>query len=116
MTQGHKIETRRSDDHVEVRLGGVTVARSDRPVLLDETGIPTVHYLPKDDVVAEVRPIDLRTTCPFKGEASYWTIETEDGTHDGIAWSYEDPKPGAEEIRGRLAFFADRAEIVVGAG
>lgn len=114
MTQGHTIETHRSDQHVEVRLGGTVVASSDRPVLLDETGIPTVHYLPKDDVIAEMRPIELRTHCPFKGEASYWTIETEGGTYDGIAWSYEDPKAGAEEIRGHLAFFADRAEVVVG--
>lgn len=43
MTQGHTIETRREDVHVEVRLDGVVVASSDRPVLLDETGLPTMH-------------------------------------------------------------------------
>ena len=114
MTQGHTIKTQRAHVHVEVRLDGTVVASSDRPVLLDETGLPTVHYLPKEDVRAELRPIALRTHCPFKGDASYWTIETEDGTHDGIAWSYEDPKEGAEDIRGLVAFFADRAEVVVG--
>lgn len=116
MTQGHTIETRREDVHVEVRLDGVVVASSDRPVLLDETGLPTRYYLPKEDVQAELRPISLRTHCPFKGDASYWTIQTEAGTHDGIAWSYEEPKEGAEDIQGLVAFFDDRAEVVVGAG
>lgn len=114
MSQGHTIETRREDLHVEVRLDGEVVASSDRPVLLDETGIPTVYYLPKDDVQAELRPIELRTHCPFKGDASYWTVEAGGRTHDGIAWSYEEPKAGAEDIEGLVAFFPDRAEIVVG--
>ncbi len=113
MTSGHTIETHAEDVHVEIRLDGEVVASSDRPVLLEETGLPTAYYLPRDDIRAEVRGIDLSTHCPFKGDASYWTIEVGDRTHDAIAWSYEDPKDGAGEIAGHLAFFADRAEIVV---
>lgn len=115
MTQGHSIDTHAEDLHVEVLLDGVVVASSDRPVLLEETGLPTAYYFPRGDIEADIRGIDLSTHCPFKGDASYWTIEVGDKTHDAIAWSYEDPKDGAEEIAGHLAFFADRAEIVVGA-
>ncbi len=113
MTEGHTIKTHTEDIHVEVRLDGEVVATSDKPVLLEETGIPTRYYLPRSDVQADLKAIDLSTHCPFKGDASYWTIQVGDKTHDGIAWSYEDPKAGAEGIQGHLSFFGDRTEILV---
>lgn len=113
MTQGHTIITRTGEQHVEVRLDDEVVAASDRPVLLEETGLPTRYYLPREDVTAEVRGIDLSTHCPFKGDASYWTIDGATKTHDGIAWSYETPKAGAEEIEGHLCFAPDRTELLV---
>ena len=73
MTQGHTISTHAEDVHVEVRLGGELVADSREPVLLEETGLATAYYLPKDDLCADARPIELTTHCPFKGDASYWT-------------------------------------------
>lgn len=113
MSQGHTVSTHAEDVLVEVRLDGELVARSERPVLLEETGLPTTYYFPKSDLVAEVRGLDLTTHCPFKGDASYWTIAVGDKTHDAIAWSYEQPKEGAEEIEGHVAFFGDRADISV---
>lgn len=113
MAQGHSISTHAEDVHVEVRLDGEVVASAQRPILLEETGLPTAYYLPKSALVSDVRPMELSTHCPFKGDASYWTIETSGRTHDAIAWSYEHPKEGAEDIAGHLAFFTDRAEIVV---
>lgn len=113
MTQGHTISTHAEDVRVEVRLDGELVASAQRPVLLDETGLPTAYYLPKSDLLVDARPIELSTHCPFKGDASYWTIDAGGRTHDAIAWSYEQPKEGAEEIEGHVAFFSNRAEILV---
>jgi uncharacterized protein (DUF427 family) len=113
MSQGHTITTHAEDVHVEVRLDGELVADARRPVLLEETGLPTAYYLPKSDLVAEARGIELSTHCPFKGDASYWTIDAGGRSHDAIAWSYEQPKEGAEEIEGHVAFFSDRAQISV---
>jgi len=113
MTQGHTISTHAEDIHVEVRLDGELVASARRPMLLEETGLPTAYYLPKTDLVTDARPIELSTHCPFKGDASYWTIEAGGRTHDAIAWSYEQPKEGAEDIKDHVAFFTDRAEILV---
>lgn len=113
MSQGHTVSTHAEDIHIEVRLDGELVADARRPVLLEETGMGTAYYLDKADLVADVRPLELSTHCPFKGDASYWTIEAGGRTHDAIAWSYETPNAGAEDITGRLAFFADRAEILV---
>ena len=99
---------------MEIRVDGVLVAESDRPVVLDETGLPRRHYLPRDDVRMELfRPTTFSTHCPFKGEASYVTLELNGQTHDGIAWSYKTPIPGAAQIKDLLCFYPDRVEMTV---
>ncbi len=114
MKTGHTITVTPSDQHVEVRLGGELLAASDHPVRLDETGLPTRFYLRRDDVRMDLlRPTTFHTTCPFKGEASYWSADVEDQTHDGIVWGYETPIPAAAGITGLLSFYPDRTEITV---
>lgn len=114
MSSGHSVRTHAGDRHVAVRIGGETVARSDRALLLEETGLPTRYYLPRDDVdMDRFRPTSFHTTCPFKGEASYWSIDVDGTSHDGIMWSYEDPIPGREDITGLVAFYPDRADVIV---
>ena len=114
MTHGHTIEIEPTDLHVEVRVDGVKVAESDRAVRLDETGLPTRYYLPRDDVRMDLlRATSFSTSCPFKGQASYWTLQVGDAVHDGIVWSYERPIPGAEGIAGLLSFYNDRVDLTV---
>jgi uncharacterized protein (DUF427 family) len=114
MTQGHAITITPADVHVEVRVDGVKVAESDRPVLLDETGLPTRYYLPREDVRADVlRPSNQESVCPFKGQASYWSVDAGGQVHDGLVWTYESPIPGAEGIKGLLSFYNERVDITV---
>ncbi len=114
MARGHRIRITPAELHVEVAVSGQTVATSDRPVLLDETGLPTRYYLPPEDVRTDLlRRTDRTTTCPFKGEASYWSMEIGGEVHDDILWSYENPIPGAEGITGLMCFYSERADIVV---
>ncbi len=114
MSAGHTITTTPSTAHVEVRLGDQLLASSDRPVLLDETGLPTRYYLPKDDVRMELlTATSFHTTCPFKGEASYWSIELDGDSHDGLVWAYEDPIPAAAGIAGHLSFYPERVQLTV---
>ncbi len=111
----HEIVITPANLHVEITIGGETVAESDRAVALDETGLPTRYYLPRDDVrSASIRRTAHTTTCPFKGEASYWTLEVGGQVYENVAWSYEDPIPDAEAIAGLLSFYDDQAEVVVG--
>jgi uncharacterized protein (DUF427 family) len=115
MTQGHTITITPSDAHVQVVVNGQTVADSDRPVLLDETGLPTRYYLPREDVRTDLLvPTSFQTTCPFKGQASYWSLKLDNETFDGIVWSYKTPIAGAEAIAGLLCFYNERADIKVG--
>jgi uncharacterized protein (DUF427 family) len=114
MARGHQITITPTDLHVEVAVGSETVAKSDRPVLLEETGLPTRYYLPREDVRTDLlRRTDRTTTCPFKGEASYWSVEVGGELHDNIVWSYESPIPGAEGIAGLMCFYPERADITV---
>jgi uncharacterized protein (DUF427 family) len=114
MAQGHQITITHPELHVEVSVAGVKVAESDRPVLLDETGLPTRYYLPREDVRTELlKPTNAETTCPFKGQASYWSLEAGGEVHDDIVWSYQNPIPKAGEIAGLLCFYNERVDLAV---
>ena len=114
MTSGHTITITPSDAHVEVRLDGELLASTDRARKLDETGLPTRWYLPPEDVRMDLlKPTTFHTTCPFKGEASYWSVDVGGTRHDGIVWGYPTPIPAAEDIRGYLSFYPDRTDITV---
>jgi uncharacterized protein (DUF427 family) len=115
MAKGHTITITPAELHVEVALDGQKVAESDRPVLLDETGLPTRYYLPREDVRTDLlQRTDLATTCPFKGQASYWSAAVGGQLHQNVVWSYETPIPGAEGIAGLMCFYPERVELTVG--
>ena len=114
MATGHTITITQGSAHVVVMLGGTKLAESDRPVLLDETGLPTRYYLPREDVRTDLlRPTQTHTICPFKGEASYWSAEVDGETHEDLVWSYPDPIPQSAQIAGLLCFYQDRVELTV---
>jgi uncharacterized protein (DUF427 family) len=80
---------------------GVVIAESDNTVIVEGN-----HYFPIDTVREGIlRPSDTHTTCPWKGEASYYTLEVEGQTNRDAAWYYPEPKPAAKEITGRVAFW-----------
>jgi uncharacterized protein (DUF427 family) len=114
MSAGHTVTIHPVEAHVEVHIDGEKVAETDRPLRLEETGLPDRWYLPRDDVrMDRFRPTSFHTTCPFKGEASYWSIEVDGSTHDGIVWSYEEPIEAAAAVAGHLSFYPDRAAVTV---
>jgi uncharacterized protein (DUF427 family) len=114
MRSGHTISIVPTAVHVEVRLGDRLLAETDRAMKLDEAGLPARYYLPPDDVQMDLlRPTTFHTVCPFKGEASYWSLDIDGETYDGIVWSYEAPTAQAAEVKGMLSFYPDRTEVTV---
>lgn len=114
MNSGHTVTTQSTADHVTITVGGTVIAESRRPVVLDETGLPRRYYLPREDVRMDLlRPTSFHTTCPFKGEASYFTLDLDGTSHDGIVWTYETPIPGAAEIASLLCFYSERVDMTV---
>jgi uncharacterized protein (DUF427 family) len=103
-----------SERHVRVEVGGELVAESRRPHALFETWLPTRWYLPLDNVRQELLvPSDTVTRCPYKGTASYWSVQTDDALHRDIAWTYRDPIPECPRVRGLVAFFNERVDLVI---
>jgi uncharacterized protein (DUF427 family) len=95
-----------------VRAGGAVLGESARVQELSEGGRPPVPYFPRADIaMAMLDRTDRATSCPWKGQASYYSIVTPGGTLDNAVWSYEMPKPGCEAIAGHLAFYPDRVTI-----
>jgi uncharacterized protein (DUF427 family)/putative intracellular protease/amidase len=110
---GHHITTEKVDGVVAARWEGEVIAESGDALLLREAGLPPVFYFPMEDVRMDLlSPTEHQTHCPFKGDASYWSIQVGDRRSDDIAWAYRDPLPGRADLQGRIAFYADRLEAV----
>jgi uncharacterized protein (DUF427 family) len=103
-----------SSRHVRVLVDGEVVATSNRPWLLFETGLPVRYYLPKLDVRMDLlEPTDSQTRCPYKGEASYWSIRAGGTVHKDLAWSYPRPLPESTRVAGLVAFYNEKVDIEV---
>jgi uncharacterized protein (DUF427 family) len=109
----HRVDVCASSRRIEVSLDGRLLARSTHPLLVAETMLPTRWYLPREDVVAGLVPTGTRTWCPYKGAASYFTADLGQRVVPDLVWSYEDPLPEASALRGCLAFFDERVDLVV---
>jgi len=108
---GHQLSVHDEPRRVEVLVDGTVVASSTRSLVLDETGLPPRYYLPRDDVRFEyLEATPTETVCPFKGQASYWSVTTTEGPHRDVVWSYEEPLESVRAIAGRLCFYAERTE------
>jgi uncharacterized protein (DUF427 family) len=103
----HRIDMRRTSRPVRIERDGALLAESTRAVLLWETSLPTRFYLPREDVAADARPGDRRTTCAYKGHASYLSFDV----GENLAWTYEDPLPEAAGVTGLVAFFDELVDV-----
>jgi uncharacterized protein (DUF427 family) len=112
----HPITIFPSRSRVRVRLGGDVIAETADALDLKESTYPVVHYVPRSAVQMDrLVKTDRSTHCPYKGDASYFTIVAKDGTRvENAVWSYETPFPAMKEIAGYLAFYPNKVEISAG--
>jgi len=109
----HRVDLRQSSRHVALWLDGRLIAETRRPLMLFETGLPARYYFPAEDVRAELVPSDKVTRCPYKGEASYWSVRLGDGVEEDLVWCYRDPLPEVGRIAGLVAFFTEWLDLDV---
>jgi uncharacterized protein (DUF427 family) len=109
-----RIDCIKSTRHIKVTLGGEVVAESDNPVLLFETGLRTRYYIPKIDVRTDLlRPSDTHSVCPYKGTASYYSVEVNGKLFDDAAWYYPQALPESMPIAGGyVAFYDEKMDSV----
>lgn len=97
---------------VTVSVGGVTLGESHNALELREGSYPPVTYVPREDIdMSRLVRTEKATTCPWKGQASYYSIRTDGGLLDNAVWTYEDPIPDVAPIAGHLAFYSDRVDL-----
>lgn len=110
----HPITVEPSPDRVIVRAGGATIADSTTTLVLREAGYPAVRYVPLADIDrALLARSETSTYCPYKGEASYWSIASAPERGKDAGWFYAEPYAAVEQIRDHVAFYPDRVEIAV---
>lgn len=103
---GHYVVIEPSPRWVRVKFNGQTIADSKRVLLLRESGHLPVYYFHPDDVNMDfLRPTERSSHCPYKGDASYWSVKAGDRVAENAVWSYLEPIPAAEAIKGYKAFY-----------
>ncbi|KAL0953279.1 hypothetical protein HGRIS_004529 [Hohenbuehelia grisea] len=113
-----RVDVLHSARHVRVEVNGVEVANTHAPILLFETTLPCRTYIRKTDCRLDLlRPSELTTQCPYKGEANYYHVQL-DETGNGalvrdIVWWYQNPTLECALIRGYVAFYDEKVDVWV---
>jgi uncharacterized protein (DUF427 family) len=104
-----RVDALPSKRHVRVVIDGHTVAETRRPHLVFETNHPVRYYIPQEDVRMDMlAPSATTSRCPYKGPASYWSLQIGDEIFPDLVWGYIEPIPEIPKIKGLLCFFHER--------
>jgi uncharacterized protein (DUF427 family) len=113
----HRVDLVPESRRVRVIFGGVTIADTTAALRVEETGHDPVLYVPEKDMrLGMLHPTDQHTRCPFKGEASYWTIEVPEAggvrRAENAVWGYPHPYDEVAGIVGHYAFYPNRVDSI----
>lgn len=110
----HPITVTPNSRRVIVTLGGKVIADTRDAMTLREASYPPVQYIPRQDVdMALLARTDHATYCPYKGEASYFSIPLGGERSVNAIWTYESAYPAVAAIQDHLAFYPDRVDGIV---
>ena len=111
-TPGHPITLEPAQQRWRVYFNNHVIADTDDALILREADLAPVVYFPRGDVAMEyMGRTSHRSRCPYKGEASYYTLTLGGEILENVAWSYEDPLDSVSRIASRVAFYPDRVEV-----
>ncbi len=107
----YRVDLEPNTKRIRVRFDGEIVADSRRTLVVRETKHDPVIYFPREDVRFErLERTRHQTFCPFKGDASYWSLRVGDRIEENAAWSYESPFDEVAGLKDYIAFYPDRVE------
>ncbi len=108
----HRVEVERANERVKVTFNGEVIADTTDAIRLREADYPPVYYVPRQDVKMDrLIRTEHHTYCPFKGDASYFTLSS-GRTAENAVWSYEKPYDEVIAIKDHLAFYPDRVDSI----
>ncbi len=109
----HPITIEANPSRVVVTVGGKVIADSRDALTLREASYPPVQYIPRRDVdMAALARTEHTTYCPYKGDASYYTIPVGGDRSVNAVWTYEAPFEAMAQIKGYVAFYPDRVDVI----
>jgi len=109
----HPITIERNPQRVIVTLGGKEIANTIAALVLREANYPAVQYIPREDIdMSALERTEHGSHCPYKGDASYFSIPAGGKRSVNAAWSYEKPYDAVSQIAGHLAFYPDRVDRI----
>jgi uncharacterized protein (DUF427 family) len=109
----HPISIEANPSRVMVTVGGKVIADTRAALTLREASYPAVQYLPRRDVdMAALTRSDRVTYCPYKGEASYFSIPAGGARSVNAVWTYEAPFEAMAQIKEYVAFYSDRVDEI----
>lgn len=103
----HRVDARATSRRVRVLRGDEVIAETTRARLVSETGLPNRFYVPREDIKAELTQSETSTHCPYKGQATYWSVP---GAEDA-GWSYEEPFEAMSTAAGHISFDHDALRV-----
>ena len=108
----HPITITPNHKRIRVSADGVVIADTTHALTLKEASYPAVQYVPRTDAnMALLKRTDRTTHCPYKGDASYYSVVADGKTLENSIWTYETPFPAMTEIKDHLAFYPDKVKI-----
>ncbi|UED30210.1 DUF427 domain-containing protein [Rhizobium ruizarguesonis] len=109
----HPITVEHNPSRVVVMLGGKTIADTRDALTLCEASYPPVQYIPRRDVdMSLLQRTDHSSHCPYKGDASYYSIIPGGERSKNAVWTYEAPNAAVSSIKDHLAFYPDRVDAI----
>ena len=109
----HPISIERGSSRVVVWLGGKAIADTVNALTLREASYPAVHYIPREDVnMTALARTEHQSYCPYKGDASYFSIPSGGERSANAVWTYETPYEAVSDIKDHLAFYPDRVDRI----
>ena len=109
----HPITVTPTNQRVVVTVAGKVVADSTHALTLQESTYPAVQYIPMTDVDASLlERTDTTTYCPYKGDASYYSIPAGGERSTDAIWVYESPREAVADIKDHVAFYPDRVDAI----
>src|ERR1700720_3604905 len=109
----HPISIEPNLSRVVVTVGRQVIADSRAALTLREASYPPVQYFPREDVdMAALTRSEHTTYCPYKGEASYYSIPAGGDRSLNAVWTYETPFQAMAQIKGYVAFYPDRVDEI----
>ena len=108
----HAITIEQNPNRVKVSFNGTVIADTTRALVLKEGPLPPANYIPRSDVrMSYLQRTDHSTHCPFKGDASYFSVCVNDQTADNAVWAYETPIDAVAQIKDCLSFYVEKLDV-----